>query len=139
MFNYIKCRIKSTNSQNKEVLSKKEYEFINFLEDIDVGDWIITECSNGYQIGKVTQIYTDGTDATAYVLGKIDNSMIPQWTRFHNKYNETYNKIEDRASLFSNRMKYYEFLAKDDVYLRNLLCELNKLLDGGNNGTKTKI
>lgn len=127
MFNYIKCKIKNTNSQNKEVLSKKEYEFINFLEDIDVGDWIITQCTNGYQIGKVTQTHTDGIDATAYVLSKINNTMIPRWTKFHNEYKDITDKFNKLIE--ENKTSVYVALARISDEARDLLVKLNKFID----------
>lgn len=128
-FNYITVKFKNNNYDDKEVYSGKEYEFINFEENLKVNDKVVVECATGLQIAKVTKTNIDSSIADKYVICKIDTNSILEKVKQYVEYKTLLDKIDERYNTLS-KIEMYRKMAETDKSLKEMLDKLDNINKG---------
>lgn len=126
-FNYVKVVFK-----NEEVRGQTQYEFVNFIEDLDVGDVVLVrltrEAYSGFDVAvaKVAQINTTGSMATSYVVERICDLDAQEKMKMFNKKKEIEQKMEQRFKELKD-IALYRQLAASDEKMKELMMEYENL------------
>lgn len=125
--NYVKVVFK-----NGEIRGQNQYEFVNFIEDLQVGDVVLVKLTtnnyNGYNVAVATvaQINTKGNAATSYVIERINDSDAQEKMRQFNKKKE----IEKKMKILYEKqtsLELYRKIAKENSEMKELLEEYDSL------------
>jgi hypothetical protein len=126
-FNYVKVVFK-----NEDVRGQTQYEFVNFIEDLQVGDVVLVklnrESYSGYSvaIATVAQIDTKGKAATSYVIERIDDLDAQEKMKQFNKKKE----IEEKMRILYEKQTSFELyrrIAEENQEMKKLLEEYESL------------
>ena len=126
-FNYVKVVFK-----NEEVRGQTQYEFVNFIEDLQVGDVVLVKLNkanyDGYTVAVATvaQISTKGKAATSYVIERIDDLDAQEKMKQFNKKKE----IEEKMRILYEKQTSFELyrrIAEENQEMKKLLEEYESL------------
>ena len=126
-FNYVKVVFK-----NEEARGQTQYEFVNFIEDLDVGDVVLVRLNgknyNGYSVAVATvaQIDTKGKAATSYVIEHINDLEAQEKMQQFNKKKE----IEEKMRILYEKQTSFELyrrIAEENKEMKELLKEYESL------------
>ena len=118
--------------KNEEVRGQTQYEFVNFIEDLDVGDVVLVRLTregyNGFDVAvaKVAQINTAGKMATSYVIERICDLDAQEKMKMFNKKKEIEQKMEQRFKELKD-IALYRQLAASDEKMKELMVEYENL------------
>ena len=118
--------------KNEEVRGQTQYEFVNFIEDLDVGDTVLVRLTregyNGFDVAvaKVSQINTAGNMATSYVVERICDLDAQEKMKMFNKKKEIEQKMEQRFKELKD-IALYRQLAASDEKMKELMVEYENL------------
>lgn len=125
--NYVKVVFK-----NGEIRGQNQYEFVNFIEDLQVGDVVLVKLTtnnyNGYSVAVATvaQVNTKGNAATSYVIERINDLDAQEKMRQFNKKKE----IEKKMKILYEKqtsLELYRKIAKENSEMKELLEEYDSL------------
>jgi hypothetical protein len=125
--NYVKVVFKKENFRGQT-----QYEFVNFIEDLQVGDVVLVRLTregyNGFDvaIAQVAQINTNGKMATSYVIERICDLVSQEKMRQFNKKKEIEQKMEQRFKELKD-IALYRQLATSDEKMKELMMEYENL------------
>lgn len=126
-FNYVKVVFK-----NEEARGQTQYEFVNFIEDLQVGDVVLVRLTrenyNGFDVAvaKVAQINTSGKMAASYVIERICDLVAQEKMKMFNKKKEIEQKMEQRFKELKD-IALYRQLAASDEKMKELMKEYENL------------
>ena len=126
-FNYVKVVFK-----NEEVRGQTQYEFVNFIEDLQVGDVVLVrltrEAYSGFDVAvaKVAQINTSGNMAASYVIERVCDLDAQEKMKMFNKKKEIEQKMEQRFKELKD-IALYRQLAASDEKMKELMMEYENL------------
>ena len=118
--------------KNEEFRGQTQYEFVNFIEDLTVGDTVLVrltrETYSGFDVAvaKVAQINTSGNMATSYVIERICDLEAQEKMQVFNKKKEIEQKLEQRFKELKD-IALYRQLATSDEKMKELMMEYENL------------
>ena len=120
--------IKTVKVKFAESYNNKSYDFLCDIDDIEIGDYVVTDSANGLSVAKVQEI-NDGVSskATKFIVQKIDmekhNIRLEQQKRV-----ATLKKKLDERWKMLREIHVYQLLAKEDPEMALLLKEYNEVV-----------
>lgn len=106
----------------------KEYVFACFV-DVNVGDIVVVDTANGFQIAKVTKLTGELPSGKVIkeVVDVIDVSAFNARKEKAEKLKKLKSKMDKRVKELQD-IAVYELLAKDDPEIAKMLTELKELM-----------
>lgn len=104
----------------------KNYDFLNHVEDLEVGDTVITDSSNGLSIAKVVSFKESSTTANKWIVQKVNLTAHRERVAKQTKVNALRKKMEQRRKEIQD-IQIYAMLAKSDPTMNELLNEMLSL------------
>ena len=110
----------------------KEYAFALFDNDADVGDYILCDTSQGYNIGKITKIIPQneysGCTVTKEIICKVDFTNFEKRKELR-KQKETLKKQMDKMVKDNQELFLYQALAEKNDEMAAMLAKYRELGD----------
>ena len=103
----------------------KEYCYKSF-EKLEVGDFVVVQARDSIALAKVTAIDCEDSNATKFVICKINFDSVDKLIKKYNEQKAIEEKIEKRYREVS-KMNLYKKLAESDEEIRELVKELESI------------
>lgn len=120
--------IKTVKVKFAESYNNKSYDFLCDIDDIEIGDYVVTDSANGLGVAKVQEI-NDGVSskATKFIVQKIDMEKHNIRLEQQKRVATLRQKLEDRRKALQE-MHVYQLLAKEDPEMALLLKEYEEVV-----------
>lgn len=108
----------------------KEYAFASFEPELEVGDIVVCDTSNGYGIAKVSRMIEQddyvGTSVTKEIVCKIDMAAFEKRKAERTQRANLIKKM-DKVAKENQNMHLYQMIAETNPEMRKLLEEFNNI------------
>lgn len=105
----------------------KAYHFLSDIEELAVGDTVVTDTTRGLQVGTVTSVSdTPSSKATKYIVQKVDMVKHEERKAKAKQQAELKKKMEARRKQLQEN-EIYRILAKEDEEMAKMLEEFDSI------------
>lgn len=104
----------------------KGYHFRNPIEDLEIGDKAVCDTVNGLTVGTVIDFRETSTQATRFIVQKIDLAAHQERVEKQKAIDALRKKMEQRRKEIQD-VQVYALLAKDDPEMATMLSQLLSL------------
>lgn len=125
--NYKIAKIKFIEGYNYE----REYGFALFDNGVQIGDYVLCDTSNGYNVGQVQDIVTQteyGKNVTKEIICKVDFSAFERRKEIRKQKDELKKQL-DKAVRENQDLILYQTIAQTNPEVAKLLADYEALLD----------
>ena len=108
------------------IYGSKEYDYLTFLDDLQLGDLVVVETRYGYKVAKISDIKEYSEYAKSFVIDKIDLAQFNETKKRLAREAEIRRSIEAQLEE-EQRLQIYREAAQSNANIADLLKELESL------------
>lgn len=108
------------------IYASKEYDYLTFLDDLQLGDLVVVETRYGYKVAKISDIKEFSEYAKSFVIDKIDLAKFIETKQRLAREAELRRAIEAQLEE-EKRLQIYREAAQSNKNISDLLKELEAL------------
>lgn len=108
------------------IFGSKEYDYLTFLDDLNLGDLVVVETRYGYKVAKIYDIKEFSEYARSFVIDKIDLAQFNETKKRLVREAEIRRSIEAQLEE-EQRLQIYREAAQSNANIADLLKELEAL------------
>lgn len=119
MFNTVGVTFVGQNENNT-----KEYAYLTDIPEIEVGDYVVVDSTDGYKTAKVTTLFCEESKAVKWVVCKIDIKAFEEKLEDLKRKQFILKQMKQRLDRV-NILQQFELAAKSDPKMAELLNAFN--------------
>ena len=108
------------------IYGSKEYDYLTFRDDLQLGDLVVVETRYGYKVAKISDIKEFSEYAKSFVIDKIDLAQFNETKKRLAREAEIRRSIEAQLEE-EKRLQIYREAAQSNKNIADLLAELEAL------------
>ena len=124
---YTQFKAVSVVFQNDDhIYGSKEYDYLTFRDDLQLGDLVVVETRYGYKVAKISDLKEFSEYAKSFVIDKVDLTQFNETKRCLVREAEIRRSIEAQLEE-EKRLQLYREAAQSNAIIADLLKELEAL------------